>query len=466
MNFSVLLISTYEMGRQPFGLASPAAWLREAGVEVRCLDLSIDSLNREAVQSADMVGFYVPMHMGTRMTVPIIEQVRRINPQAHLCCFGLYAPVNAAYLHGLGVDTVLGGEFEAGLISLVERLSVSSNGRTANGSTASKNGQLEPLISLDRQDFLVPDRNSLPTLDKYAHLISENERHLTVGYTEASRGCKHLCRHCPIVPVYEGHFRIVPRDIVLADIRQQVAAGAEHITFGDPDFFNGPGHAIPLIEALHQEFPDLTYDVTIKIEHLLKHAQHLETLKETGCLFITSAVESFDENILTIFDKRHTKADLETVLKLCREIDLLLVPTFVPFTPWTTLAEYRHFLAEIVRLGLVDQVSPIQCAIRLLIPPGSRLLELPDAKTAIGDLDEAKLSYVWHNPDPRVDALQADLEVLVQSCAAQEVPRREVFRRVWERAFQGVGDAAGNVPLPELPPASRFVPYLTEPWYC
>ena len=157
---------------------------------------------------------------------------------------------------------------------------------------------------------------------------------------------------------------------------------------------------------------------------------------------------------------------LETVLNLCREIDLLLIPTFVPFTPWTTLKQYRHFLAEIVHLGLVDQVSPIQCAIRLLIPPGSRLLELPEAQTVIGELDEAKLSYVWRNSDPRVDALQADLEYLVQSCAAQEIPRREVFRRIWERAHQGVGDAAGNVPFPDLPSASRFVPYLTEPWYC
>jgi hypothetical protein len=153
-------------------------------------------------------------------------------------------------------------------------------------------------------------------------------------------------------------------------------------------------------------------------------------------------------------------------LRRCREIELLLVPTFVAFTPWTTLTGYRDFLAEIVRLDLVDQVSPIQCAIRLLIPPGSKLLELPEMRNSIGILDERKLSYVWHNPDPRLDALQADLEVLVQSCAAQEIPRREVFRRIWQQAFQEMGDPLGQIPLPDLPPNPRFVPYLTEPWYC
>lgn len=496
MSFNILLISTYEMGRQPFGLASPAAWLRQAGFEVRCLDLSLDPLDVEAVRAAGLVAFYVPMHMGTRMAVPVIAQVRQINPDTTLCCYGLYAPVSADYLCRLGVDTRLGGEFEAGLVTLARQIEEakrrearrrenkkeqgsrgageeqeSNEGRnnhalrTTHQSAASP-WDAPPLISLDRQTFLPPDRTGLPELSRYAHLVTGSGSQRVVGYTEASRGCRHLCRHCPIVPVYNGRFRIVQREVVLADIRQQVAAGAEHITFGDPDFFNGPGHAIPLVTALHAEFPRLTYDVTIKVEHLLKHAGYLPVLKETGCLFITSAVESFDERILAIFDKRHTREEFVTALNLCRQSGLLLIPTFVAFTPWTTLAGYRAFLAEIVRLGLVDQVSPIQCAIRLLIPPGSKLLELADVEGLVEGLDEAKLSYTWRNPDPRLDALQHDLEILVQRCAGQHVPRREVFRRIWERAYPGVGDPAGRIPFPELPPATGFVPYLTEPWYC
>jgi radical SAM superfamily enzyme YgiQ (UPF0313 family) len=460
---NILLISTYEMGRQPFGLASPAAWLRQAGFDVRCLDLSVDPLDPAAVRAAGLVAFYTPMHMGTRMAVPVIAQVRQINPETHLCCYGLYAPVSADYLHRLGVDAILGGEFETGLVALAQQIEEEQGSRENRNGDAIRNTQY---VSLPRQTFLPPDRSGLPPLSRYAHLVTNTGPHVAVGYTEASRGCKHLCRHCPIVPVYNGRFRIVQPEVVLTDIRQQVAAGAGHITFGDPDFFNGPGHAIPLVRALHQEFPQLTYDVTIKVEHLLRHAKHLPTLKQTGCLFVTSAVESFDECILTIFDKRHTREDFITALNLCRQAGLLLVPTFVAFTPWTSLAGYCAFLAELVHLGLVDQVSPIQYAIRLLIPPGSKLLELPEVTNLIEGLDEARLSYIWRNPDPHVDALQRDLEYLVQSCAGQHVPRRETFRRVWERAHQGVGDSAGKVPFPKLPPMTGFVPYLTEPWYC
>ena len=84
------------------------------------------------------------------------------------------------------------------------------------------------------------------------------------------------------MPIYGGRLRVIQRDVVLEDVRRQVAAGAQHITFGDPDFFNGPGHSIPLVRALHAEFPDLSYDVTIKVEHLLKLSELLPVLRDTG----------------------------------------------------------------------------------------------------------------------------------------------------------------------------------------
>ena len=271
MTLNVVLISTYELGRQPFGLASPAAWLRQIGARVECLDLAISPFDQALIKEADLVAFYVPMHMGTRMAVPMIKQVRQINPNAHLCCYGLYAPMNEDYLRRLGAKTILGGEFEAGLTDLAQRLTTAS--------TSTHPHQPLLTISLARQQFLVPDRSRLPALNRYAHLVKDQDQHVTVGYTEASRGCKHTCRHCPIVPVYNGRFRVVQVETVLADIRQQVEAGAQHISFGDPDFFNGPGHAMAIAKSLHEQFPQISYDVIIKVEHLLKQAHHLKTLK-------------------------------------------------------------------------------------------------------------------------------------------------------------------------------------------
>ncbi|MFQ5960611.1 MAG: CUAEP/CCAEP-tail radical SAM (seleno)protein [Candidatus Methylomirabilales bacterium] len=455
----VVLISTYELGRQPFGLASPVAWLRQAGAQVTCLDLAVESLDHEAICAADVVAFYLPMHTATRIATRVVERVKSSNPRAHLCFYGLYASMNESLLRKLGAETILGGEFEAGLVSLVERL------RSAPAATKGL-PQAEPLVSLARQQFLVPDRSGLADLSNYARLELGNGQSRTVGYTEASRGCKHLCRHCPVVPVYQGQFRIVQREVVLEDIRAQVEAGAEHITFGDPDFFNGVGHSLAIVHTLHETFPRLTYDVTMKIEHLVKHAAHLKTLKETGCLFVTSAVESVDDDVLVFLDKGHTREDFIEVVRRCREAGLALNPTFVAFTPWISVEGYQDLLTVLAELDLIDHVAPIQLAIRLLIPAGSRLLELPEVRRMVGPFDETALVFPWRHPDPQVDQLQADIQALVEACAAREEGRREIFSQVWLLAEQASDGSIRPLPAAAQARPRVTIPYLTEPWYC
>src|SRR3954467_3749301 len=314
----VLLISTYDMGRQPFGLASPAAWLRDAGAAVSSVDLTRDKLSAEAIAEAEGIGFFLPMHTATRLAIPVIDRVRQTNPNARLIAYGLYARLNEPLLREHGMHHVLGAEFEAALVD------------------AAFNDRVVSETSIPRLQFRVPQRDGLPPLSRYATLQLSGERR-TVGYTEASRGCKHRCRHCPIVPVYDGRFRTVAADVVLGDVRAQVTAGAQHITFGDPDFFNGIRHAEAIIAGMSREFPGVTYDVTIKVEHLLKHSGHLRLLRETGCAFVTSAVEAVDDHVLARLEKGHTRADFERVVELFRDAQLPLAPTFLPFTPWTTI---------------------------------------------------------------------------------------------------------------------------------
>ena len=444
----VLLISTYELGRQPFGLASPAAWLRAEGHEVTVADLACGPLPHEAVEQAELIAFFLPMHTATRLALGVMEKVRAVNPGAHLCAYGLYAPLNRERLREAGVETVIGGEFEQPLAELARQLE-----------DGASSPQPERLVSISRQQFRVPDREGLPPLAAYARLIVDGASH-RVGSTEASRGCKHRCRHCPVVPVYNGIFRVVQADVVLEDIRRQVAAGAEHITFGDPDFFNGPGHAVAIVEALHREWPALTYDVTIKIEHLLKHRALLPKLRETGCRFVTSAVESLDDAVLEKLDKGHTRAGFLEALALMREERLPLAPTFLPFTPWTTLESYRGFLSDLAALDLVEEVAPIQLAIRLLIPEGSLLLELPEIRNRVGPFDPQALCYPWRNADPEVDRLAAAVLALVQKTNGRAVLRGALFRHIAEIAKAGaIFDEAPRI-------ARATIPYLTEPWYC
>ena len=515
-----LLVSTYEMGRQPFGIASAAAWLRAAGWTVACVDVAKETLREKSLTSADLIAFHLPMHTATRLAAPIIAFARRVNPAARLCAFGLYAPLNAEWLRSLGVDEIFGGEFEdeltewAGLKACATsstsddqpQSSLSTHGQACSAVSALVEGSSfdklrtsavdklrtsePPLVTtspfdrsaqtplvvslpalsaangsnherLPRIHFLVPDRSGLPPLSQYATLQLPDGRRRLAGYTEASRGCRHLCRHCPVVPIYNGQFRVVQADVVLADVAAQVEAGAQHLTFGDPDFFNGPTHAIRLVDAVHAAYPALTYDVTIKVEHLRRHRRLLPRLTATGCAFVTSAVESLDDQVLALFDKGHTRADFVEVLTLCRDAGVTLVPTFVAFHPWLTLETYCDLLDTIARLDLVDHVAPIQLAIRLLIPEGSRLLALDEIRPLVHRFDPATLTYRWTHPDPRVDALQREVSSIVGTRLTAD--RRALFAEISALAH----DRAG-LERPSARPARQraTVPYLNEPWYC
>jgi radical SAM family protein len=451
------------MGRQPFGLASPAAWLRAEAWDVVCVDLSKEKFDEAPVAAADLVGFHLPMHTATRLAGPVIRRARAVNARARICAFGLYAPLNESWLRSLGVDAVFGGEFEEDLVAWAGLKACATEATTIETAAAlvaqpfrAANGGRVP-----RLHFLVPDRSTLPALTKYATLQLPDGTRRTVGYTEASRGCRHLCRHCPVVPIYDGQFRIVPPEIVLADIDAQVRAGARHITFGDPDFFNGPTHAMRVIEGLEAAHPRVSYDVTIKVEHLLRHRGLLSRLAATGCAFVTSAVESVDDEVLALLDKGHTRADFVEAVGLCRQAGLTLAPTFVAFHPWLTLAGYCDLLDTIARLDLVDHVAPIQLAIRLLVPEGSRLLALAEMRRHVGAFDPVTLTYRWSHPDPAVDALHEEIARIVGARVTAD--RRAVFDEIRALAH---GRAALPPPSPRPVRDRATVPYLNEPWYC
>ena len=448
----ITLVNPYELGRQPFGLAEPAAFLKNAGFEVSCCDLSIQKLDSCLTADTAVVAIYIAMHTATRIAIEALPKIKELAPDASLCVYGLYAPMNAELFRSLGVTTILGGETENSLVSLAKRIQAGGDAQ-----------QSEPVTCLEKIAFIPPDRSTLPELSKYANLINVDGSTTMVGFAESTRGCKYHCKHCPVVPVYDGKFYVIPADIILNDIRDQVKLGARHISFGDPDFFNGPGHALKIVRALHQEFPSVTYDATIKIEHIVKYPEEIKVLKETGCLFILSAVEAVDDDILDYLDKGHTRTDLIEALAFLRETDINLAPTFVAFTPWTTLDIYLELLRHIVDLQLMESVAPVQLSIRLLVPAGSLILDIENLDGMIGDFDADILGHPWDNPDPRVDNLQQEVQTWVMQAEADGHSRPDIFKGIWELTHK----AAGLVTPPlDLQRAGKPVPRLSENWYC
>jgi len=447
-----LLISTYELGHQPLMLAVAQGALLDAGVDVDVLDAHLAAPTADQLRAAPLIAIAVPMHTALRLGLEIVRAARTVGSSARIVMFGLYAPLNAEHLFAAGVDVVLGPEFSEPLVAV-------ARGGNLAGVPGIWLPGVTPELRPSRPGSMRVERRGLAQLESYAHLVQGTTSH-KVGYVEATRGCKHTCRHCPITPVYQGRFFALDRDAVLADVDLLVAAGAEHITFGDPDFLNGPAHSLRLVERLHARHPSVTWDATIKVEHILQQPEVFARFKELGCLFVVSAVESFSDHVLTALDKGHTGEDARRAINILRKAGITLRPTFVAFSPWGSAADYLHMLDVIDDEGIHDAVDPVQLAIRLLIPPHSALLETCAHEPWLGPLNPTTLSHVWNHPDPRMDALAHELTDAVGHAAQQDplVTLAQVMALARSRL--------GSTRPPALPDMKERAPRLDESWFC
>lgn len=458
----VLLISCYEQGHRPLSLAWPAALLRPAGFEVIMRDLSQDYLRAADTRGAILALISAPMHTATRLAVHVARRLRASAPALPIGFFGLYAWHNREYLFAANggaplADFVLSGEIEQTVVELA-RATAAGLPPTAVPGISGPDQPAAPVLT--RLNLPAPDAGGLPPLTAYSHFMHYG-RALPAGYVEASRGCLHTCAHCPITPVYGGRFFVTPMQTILADIRRQVEEGAAHISFGDPDFLNGPGHSIRLLRAMHAEFPSLTFDFTTKVEHILLHRRLFPELVELCAAFVISAFESTADHVLQRLQKGHTAANLDEALGILDKAGLPVQPTWVPFTPWTTLDDFLAMLAWIRRHRLESHIPPVQLSIRLLVSPGSALLDQPDAAEWRGELQPENFTYAWRHSDPRMDRLQ---ELVAQEAERLSDNPLAAYRAI-EQAAYGLagrlvlGDSHARVLRPTPP-------RLTEDWFC
>lgn len=457
----VLLISTYELGHQPLHVASPAAALIRRGHDAVCLDLSVQPWDPEHLEGVDALAISVPMHTAMRLGIEVARRVREIRPELPVCLYGLYAGTGHDTTVGTLVDRVIAGEYEPPLLSWIDALA---------GSAVASRGETDaahpPTVHLQRGSFEVPARHLLAPLERYAHLSVGGQERL-VGYVEASHGCGFHCRHCPVPAVYGGRTRIVGLDTVLADIDQLVDAGATHVTFGDPDFLNGVQHARRVVAAMHERHPQLTFDCTTKVELILRHRDLWPELADAGCLFVVSAFETVNDEILAVLHKGHTRADMVEATELLRAVGIEIRPSLMPFTPWTTLGDLLELMDFVSEHDLIGNIDPVHYSIRLLVPEGSLLLAEPAMLPHLGPYRSELLSYEWTPIDPRTDELQRRIATTVENAAADGRPIAVTYGEVRGIVRSAAGlEPDGRGTDPATVSASAEKPRLTEAWFC
>jgi len=221
-----------------------------------------------------------------------------------------------------------------------------------------------------------------------------------------------------------------------------------------------------ILRTMCQEFPHITFDATIKIEHLLRHQHLLPEMKDLGCAFVVSAVESINDTVLSHLKKGHTRADVAEVFDIMEQIGIPLRPSLLPFTPWETQESYIELLNFFEERHLIEHLDPVHLSIRLLVPPGSALLDTLDSQQWLGELDSAAYTYRWQHPDPRMDDLHRKVATLVEESERVKADSIETFFQVKAVALAVQGKDFSVSQATQHYGQRKVLPHLTESWFC
>ena len=426
----ILLTSFYDLGKQPKIIAEIVDRYNSSEIEFDFVDFSVENQNID-LENYDVLGIYAPMHTATILSIEYIKD--KILPNK-MFTFGLYGSV----LEDFNSSIRYIKDIESDELALF----------------------LE--INDDHQFSLknnIPNRQIFPDISNYAHLV-DGSNNIIAGSVETTYGCKHSCTHCPVPISFNGTFKTYSLEKIISDVENQVNQGAKHISFNDPDFFNGPIHALKILESLNKKFPTITYDSTIKVEHIIKYKKYFKELSSLNMVFVISAFETTNDLVLSILEKNHTSNDLNTSIEISQDFGIDVRPTWMPFSPWTELNDLSNIVNLIEKYKLRETVDPIQLTIKLLIPKHSLIIKKPEINKYLGNYEKNSLSFKWDYENNDVEKLQSSLfDFILHNSELDE-----------HKQYLGMVNIIEKFTDTELLKNSTYdfknVPKLSETWFC
>jgi len=398
----VALISTYETGFQPLIISTAAAALLQNDITPAVYDLYMDKSDRSGIMDHEFYGIGLTLFDSLQGGVAIAAEIRAENPDAHICFYGPYADLNKERLMRYGNSCIL-GDWERPLTRLA-RVVLAGNDKEWTRmprvySLANRGAKAE----YDRSYCVVPARHLLPPIHTYSNTFIENilDRKMAVGNVETTRGCHHKCKFCSVYATSGTKVKFADPEVIMADVDQLVKQGVEHITFVDAEYINNIKFSLDIVNRIHDKYPQLTYDFTTRIDHVVENEAAISEFKNTGCIAITTSIEFPRKDILEKLDKGITSQHILKGMEILKRNEIKVHTTFVTFNPWTDLEGLMNLSFFIKDNDLEDVIDPIQYETRLHIYKGSPLLN--DGTLSGLTLHEQDFHYEWEHPDPQVE---------------------------------------------------------------
>jgi radical SAM superfamily enzyme YgiQ (UPF0313 family) len=372
----------------PLGLAYIAKALKQAGHEVRAIDLcfSTDIENDVARimedSHPDAIGISLRnldnlTYPSSLSYVPELEEtvaiVRRYTPAPVIIGGSGFSLAPLPLMQRVDLDFGVVGEGEGSMVELVQRL---EQGASAGGipGVLIKGGK-EFIPPMPLASFHAPDRS-----------ILDNQRYLKEGgmaNLQTKRGCPFDCIYCTY-PLLEGkrcRMRAVPE--VVQEIRQlQAEHGADYIYFVD-DIFNYPAD---YTADLCQEM--ITQKVAVKwtafVNPRFLSAELCALMAKAGCQGLELGIDSGAAKILKAYRKGFETEDIARAARSCHE-------TRLPFAVYLLLGgpgEDEATLQE--SFALMDRLSPtaVIVMVGIRVYPHTHLQEIAIEEGVVAPHDD------------------------------------------------------------------------------
>jgi anaerobic magnesium-protoporphyrin IX monomethyl ester cyclase len=320
----------------PLGIAYLAATLREAGHDVQVLDCTFLSRDEALVRARAAQAEVVGISCMVTMEEDCLGLARALRGSCRLLVAGGPLPTCRPEAFVRLFDAVVRGEGEQTMLALLSAyeagaaLSEVPGVMCRRGPDAARCAPPRQFAhDLDRIPF--PARDLLPN-GQYIE-FGRKAYGSSISTVMSTRGCPYRCEFCSNVVFGDSYRERSPGNVV-DEIEEVLALGYERISFADDVFTLNRRRVLEICAEIGRRGLRFQWECLGRVDAF--DVEMAGAMKSAGCFRIFFGIESGNDDILRLMDKRITTAQAAGAVRVAHEAGLEVGAFFIVCYPGET----------------------------------------------------------------------------------------------------------------------------------
>lgn len=363
---------------QCLGLGYIASYLTLHGYRVEIIDALADGLDRmiqviynnqrllrigqayeqivdRIPKDTGLIGISVPFSNVSTIVKELSSYIRNKFRDIPIVVGGIHPSTFAHDMLNNDINYVIRGEGELPLLDLVSGKEPRKIKGLVyrEGSEIIDNGLSEQIENLDEIPFPLRSEELIERYLSCSPRGQKNKRSLSLI---TSRGCPYDCSFCSVHPVSGYRWRLRSPENVLREISYYIDTyGVNHVEFEDDNLTLDAKRAEKIFDGICSLKNRITWAVNNGVRVDTLSGVLIEKMKRSGCIQINLAIESGNEKVLGLMNKKLSLKKVEEVVALCSRLKIPTLGFFLVGYPGETKITFQEtvkFVKGLRRLGM------------------------------------------------------------------------------------------------------------------